>query len=80
VSFADGWRRLGVRFPKLRQFCGGIATVFPGTSTVESDFGVINWEYDEFRGSLTEFSFKGILQCKQFKRLQGMKHYTAQHT
>jgi hypothetical protein len=80
VSFADGWRPLGVRFSKLRQFCGGIATVFPGTSTVESDFSVINWEYDEFRGSLTEFSLEGILQCKQFKRLQGMKHSTAQHT
>jgi hypothetical protein len=69
VSFADGWRPLGVRFSKLRQFCVGIATVFPGKSTVESDFSVINWEYDEFRGSLTEFSLEGSLQCKQFKRL-----------
>jgi hypothetical protein len=80
VSFADGWRPLGVRFSKLRQFCGGIATVFPGTSTVESDFSVINWEYDEFRGSLTEVSLEGILQCKQFKRLQDMKHSTTLHT
>jgi hypothetical protein len=48
VSFSDGWEPLGHRFPKLRQFCGGIATVFPGMSTVESDFSVLNWEYDEF--------------------------------
>eukprot|EP00171_Calliarthron_tuberculosum_P004072 IDg4072t1 len=74
VSFADSWRPVGLRFRKLRQFCGGIATVFPGTSTVESDFSVINWEYDEFCTSLTEFSLEGILQCKQFKRLQDMKH------
>jgi hypothetical protein len=66
VSFADGWRPLGQRFSKLRQFCCGIATVFPGTSTVESDFNVINWEYDEFPGSLTESSLEGNLQCKQF--------------
>jgi hypothetical protein len=43
VSFADGWRPLGVRFSKLRQFCGGIATVFPGMPTVESVFSVIKW-------------------------------------
>jgi hypothetical protein len=56
VSFADGWRPLGERFSKLRQFCCGIAPVFPGTSTVESDSSVINWGYDEFRDSLTELS------------------------
>lgn len=64
----------------LRKFCGGLAAVFPGTSTVESDFSVINWEYDEFWGLLTEFSLEGILQCKQFKRLQDIKHSTALHT
>jgi hypothetical protein len=53
---------------------------FPRTSTVESDFSVINREYDEFRGSLTEFSLEGILQSKQFKRLQDMKHSSALRT
>jgi hypothetical protein len=52
----------------LRQFCAGIATVFLGTSTVESDFGVLNWEYDDFRSSLTDFSLEGVMQCKQFKK------------
>jgi hypothetical protein len=79
VSLADGWRPLGVQFSKLRMFCGGIATVFSGMCTVESDFSVINWEYDEFRGSLTEISLEVILQCKQFKRLQDMKHSTTLH-
>jgi hypothetical protein len=53
---ATGGSLFGQRFPKLSQFCAGIATVFPGTSTVESDFSVLNWECDEFRSSLTDFS------------------------
>jgi hypothetical protein len=47
---------------------------------VESDFSVISWEYDEFRGSLTESFLKGGLQCKQFERLQDMKYSTALRT
>jgi hypothetical protein len=77
VSFTDGWEALRHRFPKLRQFCGSITTVFPGTSTVESDFSILNWEYDEFRSSLTEFSLEGIMPCKQFKRLQDLKHFSS---
>jgi hypothetical protein len=80
VSFADVQCPLGERFSRLKQFSCGIATVFPATSTVESDFSVIKWEYDEFRGSLTEFYLEGILQCKQFKRLHDMKHSSTQHT
>ncbi len=38
---AGGWGILGTQFPKLKRLCGGFASVFPGTSTVESDFSVI---------------------------------------
>jgi hypothetical protein len=47
---------------KLRQFCGGLATVFPGTATVESNFGMLKWEYVKFRLNLSELSLEGILQ------------------
>jgi hypothetical protein len=76
-GFAESWAPVGTRFPRLIQFCGGLATVFPGTSSVESDFSVINWEYDEFRCSLTELSLEGIMQCKQFKKLEGLTHGSA---
>jgi hypothetical protein len=65
-GFNQSWASLQVRFPKLIEFCGGLATVFPGTSTVESDFSVLNWEFNEFRKSLTDFSLEGIMQSKQF--------------
>ena len=44
TSFEGGWGILGTQFQKLKRLCGGFASVFPGTSTVESDFSVIRWE------------------------------------
>jgi hypothetical protein len=39
-TFKDGWSLLSRRFSNLMEFCGVIATLFPGTSTVESDFSI----------------------------------------
>ena len=72
TSFADGWKMLVDRYPLLCSFIAGLATVFPGTSTVESDFSVIGWEKDDYRTSLTDFSLEGVLHCKQFEILKGL--------
>ncbi len=37
------------------ELCGVITTLFPGTSTVESDFLILHWEKDAFRKSLSDF-------------------------
>jgi hypothetical protein len=74
TSFDDAWRPLGMIFSLLKQLCGGLAFVFPGTATVESDFGVLKWEFNEHRSSLTDFSLEGIMQCKQFKKLSSLHH------
>jgi hypothetical protein len=66
VVFSDRSELFGQRFLKLRQFCACIATVFPGTSPVESDLSVLKWEGDELRSSLTDFSLEGVMQCKHF--------------
>jgi hypothetical protein len=79
VAFREEWERAGQRLPWLRQFCPDIPTVFLGTSAVESDFCVLNWQYDEFRSSLTYFSLEGIMLCKHFKKLQNMKHSVSLH-
>jgi hypothetical protein len=63
-----------MRFPVLKEFSGGLASVFLGTATVESDFRVLKWEFDQYRSSLTGFSLEGINQCKQFKMLSSMHH------
>lgn len=69
TSFEDGWATTGGRFPVLREFCGGLATVFPGTATVESDFSMLKYIKNDFRSSLTDFSLEGILHAKQFRQL-----------
>jgi hypothetical protein len=53
--FKDGWSLLGRQFPNLMELCGVITTLFPGTSTVESDFLILHWEKDAFRKSLSDF-------------------------
>jgi hypothetical protein len=75
TGFEVAWQPLGTRFAKLRQFCGGLATVFPGTATVESDLSVLKWEHDEFRSTLIELSLEGIMQCKQFKKVLALQHH-----
>ena len=41
ISFDDAWLAIRKKYNLLCKFFGGLATVFPGTSTVESDFSVI---------------------------------------
>ena len=41
--FQNCWSPSGSNFYDLRQYCGGIASVMPGTICLESDFSLINW-------------------------------------
>lgn len=75
TSFEDGWLCTGGRFALLRDFCGGLATVFPGTATVESDFSIVKYVKDDFKTQLTDLSLEGILHAKQFKQLRGIGTY-----
>ena len=40
AAYLDPWNRLHNTYPLLGRFVGGLATIFPGTSTVESNFFV----------------------------------------
>jgi hypothetical protein len=70
TSFETGWGTLSSRFPNLAEFCGGVATIFPGSSTVESDFSVLRMEKDAHRKKISDFGLEGVLQSKQFKRIE----------
>ncbi|KAE8898502.1 hypothetical protein PF003_g17354 [Phytophthora fragariae] len=63
----------GKRFPHLAAFCGTLASVFPNTATVESDFSIIVCEKTDKRSCLTDLSLEGILHCKQWQRLRSIK-------
>ena len=60
------------KFDPLKDFFGGLGSVFPGTATVESDFSLINWEKDAYRSWLTDLSLEGILHSKQYFDLQNV--------
>jgi hypothetical protein len=67
------WKCIGSgRFEKLKEFCGGLGTVFPGTATVESDFSIVNFEKNDYRAALTDLSLEGILHSKQFTTVQSI--------
>ncbi|CAN5965976.1 unnamed protein product [Sphagnum jensenii] len=61
LAFKDGWSLLGRRFPNMMEFCGVIATLFPGTNTVEFDFSILCWENDAFCKNLSDFGLEGVL-------------------
>jgi hypothetical protein len=63
--FEQSWSSLGSKFEHLQRFCGAIASVMLGTSSVESDFALINWTKDPNLQSLSDFSLESILHCKQ---------------
>lgn len=69
-SLVEAWRCCKDRVPSLLEFVGGLAAVFPGTSTVESDFSVVNCEKNDKRALLTDFSLDAILHSKQHGEIQ----------
>jgi hypothetical protein len=70
--FNVAWDSVKGRFKTLRQFCGGLATAFPNTTSVESDFSVMKWEKDEHRTGLTSLALAGIMHAKQFEVLNSL--------
>ena len=56
IAFDDAWGSLHLRYPLLCMFFGGLASVFPGTATVESDFSIIWYEKDDYQTALINFS------------------------
>ena len=65
TTFDQAWDCAPGRFAHIRAFCGGLATVFANTTSVESDFSILKWELDEFRTSMMHISLEGVFQAKQ---------------
>ena len=70
TSFEHGLRPFIDQFPALCAFTGGLASVFPGTSSVETGFSIIRWGKNDCQTSLTNFSLEGILHSKQYDLLK----------
>jgi hypothetical protein len=73
IAYHDAWVSLRSQFPKLFEFSSGLATIYPGTTRVESDFSILRWEKDAYRYALMDFSLEGVMHSKQFKALQAIE-------
>ena len=69
-SFHAAWEPIADEFPHLYNFFGTLATVFPGTAVVESDFSILKWTKDEHSMRLSDFSLEGKLHARQWSELQ----------
>jgi hypothetical protein len=73
ATYRDAWIGLHNTYLLLEEFVGGLATIFPSTSTVESDFSVMKYEKNKNRMSLTDARLEGILHAKQYRRMHNLK-------
>ncbi len=73
MDFDVAWKHLSKRYGKLHKFFGGLATVFPGTATVESDFSHLKMTSNSHVTNMTDFSLESKLYAKQFIDLQRLK-------
>jgi hypothetical protein len=48
----------------MLHFAVGLASVMPGTTTMEADFSTINYKKDDHHSALTSFSLEGILHSR----------------
>jgi hypothetical protein len=71
-EFERCWECVATRVPLLYDFFGGLATVFPGTSTVEADFSDLKWTKDEYSVSLSDFSLEAKLHSRQFALIESL--------
>jgi hypothetical protein len=73
AAYRDAWIGLQNTYPLQERFVGGLATIFPRTSTTESDFSVVKYERHKNRMSLTDASLEGILHARQYCRMHRLK-------
>ena len=69
TMFNASWDDCNGRFLHLRDFSAGLATAFHNTTSVESDFSILKWEFSGNRKSLSNLSLGGIFQTKQREAL-----------
>ena len=70
IDFKKLWLQKKICFPQFQCFCRGLASAFPNTAEVESDFSINGWEKSDDWNDLTDFSLEGILHTKPYNDLK----------
>jgi hypothetical protein len=69
-AFDECWGPLRVEFPTLRMFACGLASGFPGSSTVESDFSLLKINRSDNRSSLADLRVEGEFHARQWTAVE----------
>ena len=80
AAYQDAWNGLHNTYILMRRFVGGLANIFLGTSTVESDFSVLKYDKNRNHMSLSDSSLEGILHSKQYRCMQSLGYESSLNT
>src|SRR5947207_14481968 len=61
TSFELAWSIVEGQFDVIRNFCGGIVTVFANTATVESYFSILDWDNYEYKITIFDMYLEYII-------------------
>jgi hypothetical protein len=73
ASFQSCWRPLLPRYPNLREVAAGLATIFPGSSSVESDFSILKLDKSPQRSNLADLTIEGQFYARQWRELERLE-------
>lgn len=70
ATFAECWAPAGAQFPTLRAIAAGFATIFPGSSPVESDFSLLRQDKSPQRSRMADLSVEGKFHARQWDEIE----------
>jgi hypothetical protein len=73
ASIQTCWRLLLPRYPNLREVIADLATVFPGRSSVESDFSILKLDKSPQRSNLAARNIDGQFYTRQWRELERLE-------
>jgi hypothetical protein len=73
ASFQSCWLPVMPRYPNLREVAAGLATVFPGSSSVESDFSILKQDKSPQRSRLADLTVEGHFHARQWPELERLE-------
>lgn len=73
ATFKCCWEPLGVKYSVLRKIAAGFATVFPGSSPVESEFSILKQDKRPQRSRMADLTIEGGLHARQWQLLQDLE-------
>jgi hypothetical protein len=73
ASFPSCLRPLLLGYSNLREVAAGLATIFPGSSSVESEFSILKLDKSPQRSNLADLTIEGQFYARQWRELERLE-------